>query len=91
MMKSVFHWRNEMINDLYVIHKFINEQKEKLLQNYTECQNMPRDIIQKYSDMLECAEIGIGALVTREITDSDTFAGIPLKEAIKIVIDYKKR
>ena len=50
---------------------------------------MPRDIIQKYSDTLECAEIGISALVTREITDSDTFAGIPLKEAIKIILEYK--
>lgn len=78
-----------MINDLHVIHKFIKEQKEKLLHNYTECQNMPRDIIQKYSDTLECAEIGISALVTREITDSDTFAGIPLKEAIKIILEYK--
>lgn len=79
-----------MINDLHVIHKFINEQKEKLLQNYIECQNMPRDIIQKYSDTLECAEIGISALVTQEITDSDTFVGVPLKEAIKIVIEYKR-
>lgn len=78
-----------MINSLNEVYLFINEQKEKLLQNYKECQDVPRDIIQKYSDMLECAEIGIDALVTREIAESDTVAGIPLKDAIKILLKYK--
>ena len=68
----------------------MNKKKNyyKIIQSVKICREI---LYRNILICLECAEIGIGALVTREITDSDTFAGIPLKEAIKIVIDYKKR
>ena len=80
-----------MRTDLKTIHKFINDQKDKLIRDYPEFKDMPRIAIQTYSDMLECAQIGIEALVTREIADSDTFAGIPLKEAIEVILEYHER
>lgn len=80
-----------MRTDLKTIYKFINDQKNKLIQHYEENECMPRNTVQTYSDMLECAQIGIEALATREIADSDTFAGMPLQEAIKVVLEYRER
>lgn len=80
-----------MVNDLSSVYKFINEQKKNLEQNDGDSQNIPLDIKQIYSDMLECAQIGIDALAMKQITDSDKFAGIPLKKAVEIILEYTQK
>ena len=80
-----------MINSLYEIYEFINDQKEKVLQSHQGWQVTHPDDIQKYSDMLKCAEIGILTLAETEITNSNTIFDMPLEEVFKIIHEYRER
>lgn len=72
------------------VQKFIQKQRNNIAMAFSSggSSMLPNDT-EVYQTLLEYADIGILAVIHRELNENNTFAGIPIDEAIRIVLEHK--
>lgn len=72
------------------VQKFIQNQRTKIAMIFAAggSSMLPSDT-EVYQALLDYAEIGISSMVHRELNRNNTFAGIPVHEAIEIILEHK--
>ena len=72
------------------VQKFIQKQRNNIAMVFSSGSSsmLPSDT-EVYQALLEYADIGILSVIHRELNENNTFAGIPVKEAIRIVLEHR--
>lgn len=71
---------------------FIQKQRTNIAMAFSSggSSMLPSDT-EMYQALLNYADIGISSMIHRELNENNTFAGIPVNEAIQIVLEHKDR
>lgn len=72
------------------VQKFIQKQRTNLAMAFSSggSSMLPSDT-EVYQVLLDYADIGISSMLHMEVNENNTFAGIPVDEAIQIVLEHK--
>ena len=72
------------------VQKFIQKQRNIIAMSFSSggSSMLPSDM-EVYQALLDYADIGISSMIHRELNKNNTFAGIPVDEAIQIVLEHK--
>lgn len=75
---------------LQKVQKFIQKQRTNISITFSSggSSMLPSDT-DVYQALLDYADIGISSMLHREVNEINTFAGIPVDEAIQIVLEHK--
>lgn len=75
---------------LHKVQNFIQKQRLNIAAAFSSggSSMLPSDT-EVYQVLLDYADIGISSMIHRELNENNTFAGIPVDEAIRIVLEHK--
>lgn len=78
------------IEMLLKVQEFIQKQRTNIAMMFSSGgSSMLPSNTEVYQALLDYADIGISSMIHRELNENNTFAGIPVDEAIQIVLEHK--
>lgn len=75
---------------LHKVQNFIQKQRFNIATAFSSGgSSMLSSDTEVYQVLLDYADIGISSMIHRELNENNTFAGIPVDEALRIILEHK--